>query len=216
MPLLIDIDMPEWITDEVFRAALAPLLPGADIRCMAEPGDLSTVTMLATVGLRPGLAARMPKLQLVQKLGAGVETMVHSPELPQQVRVARLKSDSAAQEIAEYCVAYVLRAQRNMAAHEAAQAEARWQPIGPRETPRTTVGVLGLGNIGARVAEAHKGLGFPVIGWSRGPKDLPGIDCRHGTAALLPMLGECDYVACILPSTPQTRDLADAAFFAAM
>ncbi|HSF94955.1 MAG TPA: glyoxylate/hydroxypyruvate reductase A [Thermohalobaculum sp.] len=216
MPMLIDIAMPEWKTDEAFRAELAPLLPGADLRCMDEPGDLSAVTMLATVGLRPGLATLLPALRLVQKLGAGVETMVHSPELPPDVQVARLKSESAAREIAEYCVAYVLRFQRNMALHEAAQAKARWEPVAPRETPATTVGVLGLGTIGARVAAAFAGLGFRVLGWSRGPKDLPGILCRHGAGALRPMLGECDYVASILPSTPETRDLADARFFAAM
>jgi glyoxylate/hydroxypyruvate reductase A len=214
--LLIDIAMPEWQTDEAFLAELRPLLPGADLRCMADPGDLSQVTMLATVGLRKGLAARLPKLQLVQKLGAGVETMVASPELAPHVQVARLKSDSAAQEIAEYCLAYALCHQRNMAVHRAAQAAARWDSIGPRETPATTVGVLGLGTIGARVAAAFAGLGFRVAGWSRGPKDLPGIDCRHGAGALAPMLGECDYVASILPSTPETRDLADARFFAAM
>lgn len=216
MPLLIDIAMPSWSTDQAFREELAPLLPGADLRCMAEPGDLADITMLATVGLRKGLAGRMPKLRLVQKLGAGVETMAHNPELGPQVSVARLKPDSAAQEIAEYCLAYVLRAQRNMQAHEAAQAAREWRPLAPRETPATTVGVLGLGHIGGRVAAGFAGLGFRVLGWSRSPKALTGIDCRHGGEALLPMLGECDYVASVLPSTPETRDMADARFLAAM
>jgi glyoxylate/hydroxypyruvate reductase A len=214
--LLIDIAMPSWCTDEDFRTDLARLLPDADLRCMSDPGDPTGVTMLATVGLRAGLAGRLPNLRLVQKLGAGVETMARNPELGPQVRVARLKPDSAAQEIAEYCLAYVLRAQRNLAAHEAAQAARDWRPLAPRETPATTVGVLGLGHIGARVAAGFAGLGFRVLGWSRSPKALPGIDCRHGPAALQPMLGECDYVASVLPSTPDTRDMADARFLAAL
>jgi len=216
MALLIDIAMPEWATDESVRDELAPLLPGADLRCMAEPGDLTDIVMLATVRLRPGLAERMPNLRLVQKLGAGVETIVGAPDLGPHIRVARLKPDSAAQEIAEFCLAYVLRAQRNMPAHEAAQRDRKWDPLPPRETPATTVGVLGLGHIGGRVAAAFVGLGFRVIGWSRAPKTLPGIDCRHGADALPSMLGACDYVCSVLPSTPETRNLADARFLRAM
>lgn len=216
MALLIDIAMPEWATDESVRDQLAPLLPGADLRCMAEPGNLADVVMLATVMLRPGLATRLPRLRLVQKLGAGVETIVRAPELGPEVRVVRLKPDSAAQEIAEFCLAYVLHAQRNVAAHEAAQCARRWDPLAPRETPATTVGVLGLGHIGGRVAAAFAALGFRVIGWSRTPKALPGVDCRHGAEALPGMLGACDYLCSVLPSTPGTRNLADARFLAAM
>lgn len=216
MALLIDIAMPEWCSDSAFAAELAPMLPGSDIRCMAAPGDLADITMLATVALRPGLAGRMPNLRLVQKLGAGVETMAGNPELGPQVRVARLKPDSAAQEIAEYCLAYVLREQRNMGSHAAAQRAAEWRPVAPRETPATTVGVLGLGHIGGRVAAVHAALGFRVLGWSRGAKSLPEIDCRHGMAALHPMLDECDYLVSVLPSTPETRDLVDGSFLAAM
>jgi len=216
MALLIDIAMPEWATDESVRDELALLLPGADLRCMADPGNPADIVMLVTVRLRPGLAAQLPNLRLVQKLGAGVETIVRAPELGTGVRVARLKPDSAAQEIAEFCLAYVLHAQRNMAAHEAAQRTREWHPLPPRETPATTVGVLGLGHIGGRTAAAFAALGFRVIGWSRTPKALPGIDCRHGAEALPGMLGACDYLCSVLPSTPETRNLADSSFFAAM
>ena len=45
---------------------------------------------------------------------------------------------------------------------------------------------------------------------------MDGVDCRHGLDALPGVLAACDYVACVLPSTPETRDLFDAALFAAM
>ena len=72
MPILIDINMPEWLTDQEFRDDLAPLLSGVDIRCMADPGDLTEITMLVSSRLRSGLARTLPKLRLVQKMGAGV------------------------------------------------------------------------------------------------------------------------------------------------
>jgi glyoxylate/hydroxypyruvate reductase A len=190
MALLIETGQPDWMTNEALRDALRPLLPKADIRCAPDLGEPAEIIMLACSRLLPGLVSRLPGLRLVQKLGAGVETIVADPDLPPGVRVARLKPDAAAQEIAEYCLAYVLREQRNMAFHAERQR--------------------------ARVAAAFAALGFRVIGWSRGPKELPGIDCRHGPAALRGMLGECDFVCSVLPSTPETRDLADAGFFAAM
>lgn len=132
------------------------------------------------------------------------------------MRVARLKPDAPAREIAEYCLAYVLRAQRNMVAHGAAQSRRQWAPIEPRYTPDTTVGVLGLGHIGGRTAAMLRNVGFRVLGWSRSPKSLDGIDCRHGTEALATMLGECDYIAAILPSTKATRNLIGAKLLSAV
>ncbi len=216
MALLIETGQPDWMTNEELRDALRPLLPEAEIRCAPELGEAAEIVMLACSRLPPGLPARLPGLRLVQKLGAGVETIVGNADLAPGVRVARLKPDAPSQEIAEYCLAYVLREQRNMAFHAERQRAGAWAVLAPRESPATVVGVLGLGHIGGRVATAFAGLGFPVIGWSRSPKALPGIDCRHGTAALRELLGRCDFVCSVLPSTPATRDLADARFFAAM
>ena len=172
--------------------------------------------MVAVVGLKNDHPKRLPNLQLVQKLGAGVETIVSNPNLPGHVRVARLKPDAPAQEIAEWFVAYVLRHQRHMGFHEAAQRRAEWLPKAPLYAPETVVGVLGLGHIGARSAKMLRAIGFQVMGWSRSPKQIDGVTCLHGEAALPELLGQCDHVCAILPSTPQTVGLFDARMLAAM
>ncbi|MEM6622788.1 MAG: glyoxylate/hydroxypyruvate reductase A [Pseudomonadota bacterium] len=216
MALLIDIRQPSWMREEWLRDHLTPLLPGVPILCGLEDGPLDQVRALAVSVLYPGVASRLPKLELVQKLGAGVETIVASPELPHQVRVARLVANDASREIAEYCLAYVLAGQRNMAAHEAAQAKQLWDQIGPKVAADTTVAVLGLGVIGGLTAERLRDNGFSVIGWSRSPKTMPEVDCRHGIDALPEILAQADYVCSILPSTPETRDMFDAAMFGRM
>jgi glyoxylate/hydroxypyruvate reductase A len=76
--------------------------------------------------------------------------------------------------------------------------------------------VLGVGQIGGHVARAFAALGFRALGWSRTPKAIEGVDCRHGPAALAPLLGACDYVISVLPSTAATRELFDAGNLAAM
>lgn len=216
MALLIDVGHGGWMSAEEIREEIRAHAPDADIRVRGAPGDRAGVRMLAVSRLDPDLPAQLPDLQLVQKLGAGVETIVAHPALPAHIRVARLKPEAPAREIAEYCLAYILRAQRNMAFHDAEQAARRWSPAAPRVTSDTAVGVLGLGHIGGRCAALLRDLGFRVKGWSRAPRALAGIDCRHGAAALPQLLGECDHVCAILPSTPRTRGLFGPALLAAM
>jgi glyoxylate/hydroxypyruvate reductase A len=216
MALLIDIGQSGWMTAEELAQDLRPMIPDADIRTSRDQGPLSDVTMLAASTLDPALPALLPNLALVQKLGAGVETIVQHPALGPEIRVARLKPMQPAQEIAEYCLAYVLREQRNMLFHAEEQAHSRWSPKGPREAHKTVVGVLGLGHIGGLTAKLMQMMGYQVHGWARSPKQIDGVTCHHGADALAPMLGLCDYVCAILPSTAETRGLIGEATLAAM
>ena len=216
MALLIDIQDLQWMSNEAMREELQPLLPGVDIRCESAVGDPADIVMVALIRLSSSLARSLPNLRLVQKLGAGVETIVANPDLAPQVRVTRLKTDLPGQEMAEYCLAYVLREQRHFRFHEEYQARKMWQPKAPRSARETIVGVLGLGRIGGLVARTFTALDYQVLGWSRTPKSIQGVDCRSGREVLLPLLGECDYVASVLPSTPATRGLIDAKALAAM
>ena len=216
MALLLDVRQPEWMTEETLREQLKPLMPDVPIYCSIDDCPLDQIRMLAVVKLHPGVVERLPNLSLVQKLGAGVESIVHSPELRSEIRIARLAPDTPADEIAEYCLSYVLRGQRNMAQHEADEAAGRWNPIPPKKNRETTVAVLGLGHIGGRTARLFAALGFKTLGWSRTQKSIPDVECHAGQDALNRVLAQADYVASILPSTPETTNLFDAARLKAM
>jgi len=72
------------------------------------------------------------------------------------------------------------------------------------------VALLGLGALGAACAGALAGLGFPVLGWSRTPKDLPGIECHHGRDGLKTVLSRAQIVVTLLPATPGTENTLNA------
>ncbi|KIC15511.1 NAD(P)-dependent oxidoreductase [Leisingera sp. ANG-DT] len=216
MAMLISIGHDGWYTEEQLAEELRAMAPGADIRPVSAPGNLDEVTVLAVSALKGDLPEHLPNLKLVQKLGAGVDTIVAHPSLAPHVRVARLRPLEPAHEIAEFCLAYVLRDQRNMLAHAASQSRSAWEPRAPGRPQETTVGILGLGHIGGLTAQLMRDLRFRVLGWSRSPKEIEGVDCCHGDTALVQMLGECDYVCSILPSTPATRQLMNADTLAAM
>lgn len=216
MALLIEIGHRGWYSEEALAAEFRKLSPTADIRTADAPGDLSDITMLAVSSLQSDLPTRLPNLQLVQKLGAGVETIVNHPSLAPQVRVARLKPQEPAREIAQYCLAYVLRGTRNMNYHEKAQSRAAWDPIAPHRPQEVTVGVLGLGHIGGLTAELMRDMGFKTMGWSRSQKDIEGVTCLTGDHGLNSLLSSCDYLCAILPATEATRDLLNAERLALM
>jgi glyoxylate/hydroxypyruvate reductase A len=209
MALLVDVGHSGWMSADELRTAIRAHAPELDIRTRADLGDPGQIRMLAVSNLSADLPALLPSLELVQKLGAGVETIVAHPALPAHVRVTRLKPDAPAREIAEWFLTYILQYQRHVRFHAAQQAQHAWTAKEPREAPETTVSVLGLGHIGSRTARMLRQVGFDVLGWSRSPKAIAGVTCHHGADALPAVLARSDYVCCILPSTPATQHLFD-------
>jgi glyoxylate/hydroxypyruvate reductase A len=68
------------------------------------------------------------------------------------------------------------------------------------------VGVLGLGELGSKIAERVRDLGFPTMGWSKSPKIIQGIRCFSGSE-LPEFLSMSRVLVCALPLTPQTQDI---------
>ncbi|WP_171209477.1 MULTISPECIES: glyoxylate/hydroxypyruvate reductase A [unclassified Ruegeria] len=216
MALLIETGMTGWISNEDLARDIGKSAPDLDLRTPENLGNPEEITMMAVANLNTDRMRGLPNLKLIQKLGAGVETIVHNPALPDHIRVTRLKPDAPAQGIAEWFLAYILRHQRHMAFHQAAQSRSEWVSKAPVYTPDTVVGVLGLGHIGNRTATMLNMIGFQVMGWSRSPKQIQGVTCLHGAAALPQLLSQCDHVCAILPSTPDTTGLFDARMLAQM
>ncbi len=189
-------------------SVLGELAPGLEVRAWPEPPPEGPVYALAW---RPpaGFFAAIPKLMGVFALGAGVDDLAARTDLGRDTPLIRLTDAGMAQQMLEYVLYGVLRFQRDFDAYAIDQAQALWRPRPPRSAAETRVLVLGLGELGARVAQALAGLGYAVSGWSRTPKHIPGVDCLHGPDALDAHLAQVDVLAAVLPSTPDTRGLLD-------
>lgn len=216
MALLIDIKQPVWMKDEELAGQLFAINPKADIRCSASPGNLDEITMLAVSSYYEGEALRYPNLKLVQKIGAGVDSIMADRQLPESIQVARLSSNTPGQEMAEFSLACVLQEQRHLRLYAANQAKLVWAAQAPRRANKTSVAILGLGRIGAQTAQKFVDCDFRVLGWSRSQKQLAGVECRSGYDQLPSVLAEADYVIAILPSTPETIELFNRKSFAWM
>jgi len=118
--------------------------------------------------------------------------------------------------IAEYVVANAIAELHPIAAHRAAQAERKWKSVPFREISQTSWLIIGYGHIGEEVARRVKAFGARVVGIRRSPKPSEFAD-QVATLADLPLLlPQADVVVLACALNDQTRDLANAKFFAAM
>lgn len=148
---------------------------------------------------------RERKLRAVFNLGAGVDAILQRPGLTDRVAIYRLEDAGMAVQMAEYAIWAVVRASRHFDAYIDQQQSRRWDRLPHIQRHEWPVGVLGLGVMGSRVAQALAMLEYPVAGWSRSAKALDGIQTFAGDGQFGEFLSRSRVLINTLPLTPQTR-----------
>jgi glyoxylate/hydroxypyruvate reductase A len=202
--------MPEW------QRHFAAAAPGVEVRWWDDATvDPAAVRYVLVWDPEPGRIARFPKLEVIFGSGAGVDFIASDPALPRHVPLVRMATPGAAQRMGEFvtwAALSLLRGTRRMAG---AQARGEWDYFETEPTaPETTIGIMGLGHMGAAAARMLGGIGFPVIGWSRTRKDLAGVRSFAGAAELDAFLAASRILVCLLPATPETRHILAAPLLA--
>lgn len=158
---------------------------------------------------------KMPKLEWVQVLAAGVENYIQNAKQFKNIPVCRIVGVFG-KYMAEYVMAYLLYLNQNIVRVVKGQAERKWNPFLMEFIHRKILGVMGLGFIGTSIAEKAKGMGMRVISWDLVKKNAPMVDRQYGAHEMKVFLGEADYVLLTLPATPQTVRLVNRDVFKAM
>ena len=195
---------------ERYQQLLQQALPEIELACWPQEVDAEAVTHAAVWSPPEGFFARFPRLQAVFSLGAGVDKLLRCPELSPQTALIRLTDTGMAQQMREYALSGLLHYQRNMDIYRQQQNAGRWLQHAHRPAAEIRVSILGMGELGGRVAQDLAALGYRVTGWRRTPRVHESIPCVHGLAALPTLLRNTDVLFCVLPDTPQTRGLLDA------
>lgn len=202
-------------TDErarVFAARFAEELPDIRFLSRGDRYDPAEVRYLIT-WTAPDDLERFSGLEILFSIGAGIDQM-NTDGLPGNVLVVRMVEEGITRMMQEYVTLGVLALHRQWPLYIAQQKAARWEPCELVSATDRRIGVLGLGMMGSAVIERLKPFGFPISGWSRSPRTIPGIRCLHGTAGLSTLLAETDILICLLPLTPETAGILGAELFA--
>jgi len=200
-----------------FAAALVRHLPGETLFTDLETAQAQADAVEAILlwRLEAGVPQRFPALRFLAASAAGVDKIL-GPALPPGLPVTRTVDPAQNLQIAQYVCAMVLRHVRQQGLYDAQQSERVWRRhpiVAPQDVQ---VGLLGLGESGGVVARALLALGFQVLGWSRTPRDLPGVESFAGPDGLARMLPRCQVLVCLLPLTPQTQGIVNAGLLQAL
>lgn len=149
-----------------------------------------------------------PRLKALFNIGAGVDALLKL-RLPADALVVRLDDAGMSVQMAEFVCHAVIRHFRELDAYERDAAQAKWGFRRPRMRSEFPVGVMGLGVLGRRVAQALAAFEFPVRGWSRSSREVPGVECFSGEAGMQDFLRGTRVLVNLLPLTPDTENLLD-------
>jgi phosphoglycerate dehydrogenase-like enzyme len=152
------------------------------------------------------LLGELPKLRLIQLLSAGAEKVI--PYVPPGVTLctARGAHDDV---VAEWVLSVVLAQVHDLPRFVRSQQEGRWDFTLTDELAGKTVLILGYGSIGAAVARRLAGFDVRVLPVARTAR--PGV---HGIGSLPDLLPQANIVVLLVPVTPSTERMVDAAFLA--
>lgn len=196
--------------NDYWISALSNALPQAKVRIWRE-GDNAPADY-ALVWQPPVEMLKGRQLKGVFALGAGVDAILgqlkNNPEmLLDSVPLFRLQDTGMALQMQEYATSQVLHWFRRFDDYQALKQKACWQPLAEHRREEFTIGILGAGVLGAKVAESLRAWGFPLRCWSRSRKNLPGVTSFAGADELSAFLQGTRVLINLLPNTPETAGI---------
>ncbi|MFE3837184.1 2-hydroxyacid dehydrogenase [Pseudogemmobacter sonorensis] len=147
------------------------------------------------------------RAKAVLSLWAGVERVVANPTLTQPL--LRMVDPGLTEGMVEWVTGHVLRHHLGIDRH-IVNPDRIWDPVGPPLARARPVAMLGLGALGLAAARALQALNFPLRGWSRTAKEIPGLATFHGEDGLAEALREAQIVVALLPRTAGTENILNA------
>jgi len=192
---------------------LTALLPNESIIELDQDANFDSVEFVLAWNPPLDLWKKLPNLKAVSSYGAGVDSLLTQPSLP-NVPIARIVDPNLAISMSEYVHHAIGHFKLRFNQYFLNKPSQTWKPC--RAKSGNKVGILGLGQLGATVGKNLASYGFEVSGWSRSAKTINGINCYHGQTQLPAMLSELDYLVCLLPLTSDTRGILNQQLFEAL
>ena len=210
----IDASGEELMRSRGVEVVLAPEGSAATVKRLAAEAD----ALIIRSKLPDDIFEAAPRVRAITIHGTGIDLVPLAAASARGVPVANLPGSNA-QSVAEYCVMAMLMLARNIMAITATMRarpwdEARALAFEAREIAGLTAGIVGVGEIGARVAKiCRSGFGMRVLGHQRRMDRLPP---EAEGAELDALVAQSDFVVLACPLTPETHHLIGEGRLAAM
>ncbi len=210
--LIIRNDHKEFI----WKEALLKADPGLDVYAYSESHPEADITMAAVWKHPEGSLNAYKNLKGVHSMGAGVDFIMEQTLPVPGIPVVRVVDPALTADMAEYVLTQCLAHIKGLLAYEELQGRHSWNPEGYKRASETTVGIMGLGELGKAAAATLLKNGFQCRGWTRKSKPRVDFPCYTGEGERDAFLSACDILVCLLPLTPDTADILNHQVFNAL
>jgi phosphoglycerate dehydrogenase-like enzyme len=160
------------------------------------------------------LLARLPNLRLLITTGRRNASVDVAAARARGITVCGTGSSGFA--TAELAMALILALARQLPAETGSVRAGGWQTRLGRDLSGATLGLIGLGRLGSRVAKLGQAFGMTTIAWSQNLTDAAAAEVGVQRVAKEDLFGRGDFISVHLQLSPRTRGLIGAAELALM
>lgn len=204
------------IEQEILQKAGAELIVAPDGNEQTLTGLAHDVDAILTCWARvtrPVIDAST-RLRIISRLGIGLDN-IDVPYATERGIVVTNVPDYCLDEVAEHALALIFALARKVAFFHGATKHGRYELKAGLPLWRVrgkTLGIVGLGNIGGRLAEKAAALGMRVVACGRSKRNVRNI----AWLSLDDLLSQSDFVSLHVPATPETTNLISTSQLARM
>jgi D-3-phosphoglycerate dehydrogenase / 2-oxoglutarate reductase len=212
--------MSDWkilITDGLNENGLEILRAGATVEdcpgisadeLLHKAGKVDALIVRSRTKVTPAVLDAAPRLKVVGRAGVGVDNIDLVAAKAHHVTVVNAPQ-STSQAVAEHTLALILALARELPRADAAMKSGQWikKELEGIELHGKTLGVIGLGNIGKRVAAYSKSLGMQPLAYDP-LLSAAQIEERGAQPVTLDdLFARADFITIHVPLTADTRDM---------
>ena len=150
-----------------------------------------------------------PRLKWIHALSTGTDGIEQLPSLRSDVVLTSTRGVHGA-PMSEAALMAMLALARDFPRSVRNQERRTWARHIPTLLEGKTIGIFGVGVIGATLALKCKALGMTVIGVDPIQRDVAGVDRIVGWNEGLSVIGDLDYVVLLIPASASTRGIVNA------
>jgi glyoxylate/hydroxypyruvate reductase A len=192
---------------EPWKNALIEKLPNTVIEVYPNVKDNEGVDFVICWKPKKKIFEQFPNIKVIQSVGASVEHITNSQTINDDNIITRIVDEKLSNDMWEFLITIVLSELKNISSYFAQKSDRIWQQHPYKSINNTTVSILGLGSIGAYVAEKFAQIGFNVKGWSTSKKEILKVKSYSGENEFDTFLNNSDFLINLLPLTDKTKEI---------
>ncbi|HEY2761376.1 MAG TPA: C-terminal binding protein [Pirellulales bacterium] len=212
--------------------------PNLDLECsildkagaklvVAEKTDAESLVALAAdcdaimtnwAQVSQSVIAAAPRCKIIARLGIGLDNIDVAEATRRKIIVTNVP-DYCIVEVAEHALALLLSEARKVAFYHRETKAGRYNLQAGSQLSRIegqTLGIVGLGNIGRKLAEKAAAIGLNILATGRTAPKKESLPPKTAWCMLDELLARSDYISLHIPATPETKHLIGAKQFALM